>query len=362
MWVIALFVEDNTIAIVPTSWVRSNNECYWPTASGGGEQKFVKECTSPDKKTWRLYKVRILGNGKVFDDWNKARLKLPNAETESDFNTDHEKQVQKKRVSKKRRFFDSDSDTDNETPRKIRTELSQESISIPLPEVPFIKSCVQPSTSAMTSRNTELAVTPHNRAHVIRDLSPAVCSSPEVFSRNETPKINGYNQTDENSSIKLLLKQLLRQVTILNGKINNVQDDLAELKNKINSDHLKDDDISNAFEEDFPITTSQELLNFDKKLLNNEVFLSFVKFLRRIGGSNPYEYVKRAMSRLMTDTLATEYSVKGAKGKLSFSTLLSLMRALYVAVPDREYTEKKIDESLGSWLRHSTERLKKKNK
>ncbi|KAK4881592.1 hypothetical protein RN001_004911 [Aquatica leii] len=69
------------------------------------------------------------------------------------------------------------------------------------------------------------------------------------------------------------------------------------------------------------------------------------------------------MSRLMTDTLATEYSVKGAKGKLSFSTLLSLMRALYVAVPDREYTEKKIDdESLGSWLRHSIERLKKKNK
>lgn len=57
---VVCFTEDNSVSVVPTSWL-DNDEAYWPPYDVQKRiDKAVKEAEKP-KENWKTYHVRILG-------------------------------------------------------------------------------------------------------------------------------------------------------------------------------------------------------------------------------------------------------------------------------------------------------------
>jgi hypothetical protein len=61
MWVIANFIDENNIEVVPQCWV-TDNDCFWPTVSRDKLKRFIEREVEPDgSEVWQKYKARIIG-------------------------------------------------------------------------------------------------------------------------------------------------------------------------------------------------------------------------------------------------------------------------------------------------------------
>ncbi|XP_025997315.2 uncharacterized protein LOC113005688 [Solenopsis invicta] len=78
----------------------------------------------------------------------------------------------------------------------------------------------------------------------------------------------------------------------------------------------------------------------------------------KIGGNNAYEFIKRNLSQIFTNKLASEYSWLGKKNKRVFRSL-KLSRLLIAAneIVNAMFTKKDIEETMQKWLKRAKERL-----
>ncbi|KAH9499700.1 hypothetical protein Btru_077604 [Bulinus truncatus] len=108
-YAIVCFTEDNSIAIVPMSWLE-DDKTFWPPYD---DQKLIDKAVrtseSPSEE-WAKYTVRILG---VSGNYENARQKLRTAEMWSDIDSSSESKARHRRAPK--RLFDTDDDTCVET-------------------------------------------------------------------------------------------------------------------------------------------------------------------------------------------------------------------------------------------------------
>ncbi|KAH9502333.1 Cyclin-dependent kinase 20 [Bulinus truncatus] len=104
-YAIVCFTEDNSIAIVPMSWLE-DDKTFWPPYD---DQKLIDKAVrtseSPSEE-WAKYTVRILG---VSGNYENARQKLRTAEMWSDIDSSSESKARHRRAPK--RLFDTDDDT-----------------------------------------------------------------------------------------------------------------------------------------------------------------------------------------------------------------------------------------------------------
>ncbi|XP_011884129.1 PREDICTED: uncharacterized protein LOC105571264, partial [Vollenhovia emeryi] len=113
----------------------------------------------------------------------------------------------------------------------------------------------------------------------------------------------------------------------------------------------------------FPLKCMEELNEVEEYLREPNRFLSTVKELSKIGGTTPYDFVKRCVSLLLKNRFAERYSWHGAKkkqifGKLTLANVLLESGQLCKAVTNR----KEIEEAIKAWLRRAKERADKEEK
>ncbi|XP_049515658.1 uncharacterized protein LOC125941845 [Dermacentor silvarum] len=89
------FTEENTIAVVPCSWVMGR-KCFWPPGPSNKVQ-LVQKAVKPSKG-WHMYDIIIKA---TFSNYHNARRALPRLEYKSDVESDT---MEKRKVTKPTRF------------------------------------------------------------------------------------------------------------------------------------------------------------------------------------------------------------------------------------------------------------------
>lgn len=57
---VVIFIDDDSVATVPSSWLLNKNECKWPNYRDGAKlSRAVAKCIKPDP-TWQCFKIRML--------------------------------------------------------------------------------------------------------------------------------------------------------------------------------------------------------------------------------------------------------------------------------------------------------------
>ncbi|KAF5275147.1 hypothetical protein FQR65_LT16767 [Abscondita terminalis] len=114
---------------------------------------------------------------------------------------------------------------------------------------------------------------------------------------------------------------------------------------------------------DLPIENEERLQEFESHLTKEKNLNDVIDEISKIGGKNVQEFVKRTMSRIISNEVGSQYSWIGLKQKKNFSKLLvvqAIIRAGLILFKNEN--SKSFEESIKNWLRRSKERLDKQKK
>ncbi|XP_060846199.1 uncharacterized protein LOC132925856 [Rhopalosiphum padi] len=111
------------------------------------------------------------------------------------------------------------------------------------------------------------------------------------------------------------------------------------------------------------INNEDDLNIMEHKLTEDESFKkSVIKQLSRLMGHNIPETVRKIMKTLFTDSLLSEFSYIGFKGKNNFSTLKTckvIFESIRKMKKFSDSTDVEIEKPLKNWMAQATPRIKK---
>jgi hypothetical protein len=62
MWVVACFVDEDNVEVVPYSWMKEDGWCYWPALERAKLRRTIESQAEPDESSiWNKYKAKIIG-------------------------------------------------------------------------------------------------------------------------------------------------------------------------------------------------------------------------------------------------------------------------------------------------------------
>lgn len=61
-WTVVEFLESKTVEAVPTRWLFSDHECFWPPMTRSKINNEIKNHSSPNT-CWPLYSIRVFKDG-----------------------------------------------------------------------------------------------------------------------------------------------------------------------------------------------------------------------------------------------------------------------------------------------------------
>ncbi|VEN58333.1 unnamed protein product, partial [Callosobruchus maculatus] len=96
-WTIVKFVEDDSVALVPTPWIINTDDCLWPPIPTNKISSVVKSYQI--NTCWPTHKISAFRNA-TFDNYDVARKKLSKAEDTSDLNSDYDAPRKRKYVAR----------------------------------------------------------------------------------------------------------------------------------------------------------------------------------------------------------------------------------------------------------------------
>ncbi|CAL1678842.1 unnamed protein product [Lasius platythorax] len=187
---------------------------------------------------------------------------------------------------------------------------------------------------------------------------------------NEHNIENNKTEDVDNKIVLQYFKEIIRQQSYFRTQLWQIADDLRDMKNELMQQVRQRPNVNDQREESIfsflhlPFNSVEDLEEHVEQFLNQpNNFETSVKEVSRVGGKNPYEFVKRNCTRLLTNELAEKYSWLGAKQKRKFCHL-KLADLLIVSGQDSNsaYTTKVLEEAIQKWLRRAKERLNAEKK
>lgn len=130
-------------------------------------------------------------------------------------------------------------------------------------------------------------------------LVVVVCKTINIFVITETEEISN----------KTILKNILKigtDIKIVNDRLTLIEQNM----NKYWGPHIVDADDQLP---QFPLTDMDMMENFEAALGNDTCAKQFVAFVSKIGGISVKDYVKRALNKILSNTLAERCSWTGRK-------------------------------------------------
>ncbi|KAK5642720.1 hypothetical protein RI129_008887 [Pyrocoelia pectoralis] len=332
-WTIVKFVEDDSVQAVPANWIE-NSKCFWPSYPNDRLIQAIKRC-EPHNVSWPLYEVKVFRNSS-YSDYQVARQKEKRAEIESDLNTDNEGESKKKR----KRF------------QKIYSSDEEEEISSVLSTPPQLVKRTSKQQKEINGSETPASVTSVNDNHM-----------------------SGYTQVDKstlnmggkniNDVFIEYFRQIIRKQHLIQATLMQMMEDINELKSRtsIGLDNTIVQKTSIFTLYDFPIPNEPALQELENHLSKEDNLNDMIDEVSKIGGNNISEFVKRAMSRLISNEVGSEYSWMGLKQKKIFSKLIVVQVIIRAGLRIfKNETSKSFEDAMKNWLRRSKERLDKQKK
>ncbi|XP_039308988.1 uncharacterized protein LOC120356847 isoform X5 [Solenopsis invicta] len=145
----------------------------------------------------------------------------------------------------------------------------------------------------------------------------------------------------------------------INHKLNRIIN-LLENKGGDKADPVEQN--NNNLLPDFPLTTIQELNNFNEQLMQNDVQRQFVKKMSKIGGDTVSKTVRNVMSQTITDELAQIYTWTGQKNRLALKkTKISdvIIEAIMISI---NTTMAEVEGYMKEWVRRASDRIRSLSK
>ncbi|CAH1153704.1 unnamed protein product [Phaedon cochleariae] len=152
------------------------------------------------------------------------------------------------------------------------------------------------------------------------------------------------------------IKRIKKQYVFLTNIMADMKTDLTEIKSTLSTKVLHSAEESFFLKFSFPINDEATLETVESYLIIDENFQNAVPELANIGGHNVYDFVKRAMTFLVTNKFASKYSFLGRKQKGSFSILKLSELLIKAANHSKKADRKEVEEAISKWLRRANER------
>lgn len=302
------FTDENEVDVVPVRWLADRDTmCQWPTYRMTAKiTKAVKANIAPNAE-FRPLPVRVLAKTA---DYNDARKKLSKATYSSDLQTDAEENenIGSRKTKRPSRFESSDSENDQQevelngqqqtrkSPRKIQKKIAPPS----LPSLPT------PPSLPITTKPTKTKVTSSSTISLF-DKTPS-SSTMEKKLMNCLEKIM---TNVEEIKVQMHLNTQLLQATMT--KVDGIETRSAVGAQEIDSEIQLD--IC------FPLETQDDVEKLEDILQEREKSKSLVRSLSTIGGENTKTTVRRLLSHMIKNQLATKINWVGKGGKIAFSSL-----------------------------------------
>ncbi|KAF5300542.1 hypothetical protein FQR65_LT09163 [Abscondita terminalis] len=352
-WTVVKFIEDDSVQAVPTKWLIKNNKCYWPPYSQDRLIQAIKKC-EPHIDNWPMYEVQMFRNS-TYGDYQVARQKERKAEIESDLNTDTDGGNKRKR---KQRVYSSDDD--------------DEEIGSILSRPPQLNKDKELSTIRSTSLSTSssIAASDVNSKSEEGTLCGSLNSTPTLPNSDvcsgaySGTVISPMPSTSKQDDLILgFLRQVIRKQNVIQATLLQLVNDVNEIKSSSDKTFVDVNDESSIFLMfDFPLKDEANILKLEQYLENETHMNNMIQELSRIGGCHGQDFVKRVMSKILSNEVASGYSWLGLKKKKIFSKLLLSQVVIQAGLKVlKNDTQKSIEDCLKTWLRRATERIPKNN-
>ncbi|CAG9817678.1 unnamed protein product [Phaedon cochleariae] len=371
-WRVVHFISEDSVEAVPMNWIINKVSCYWP------QQHLLKvaipKCLPPEN-SWKIHSIRIIGE--IYDDLVTAKIKASKAMYTSDINSDVEKGIghRKKKANSKYTLDLYDSD---ETNIDIDLDESRDESNIERSVLLSPRNSKHHMIEAEKTDDLEVPIlTPRNT--MIPNYSNIRDDSDEELMSNIIAEAddNNHNASRTNADkstvtpkkiseetgfeklLKINFNHVFRQLSLINFKLDEVIKDM-------NSGMLQttnEVDIAESFftKFEFPISTLEDLNDFEAYLKNDENKIKVTKELSSIGGSSHKIMVKRIMDKVLSNEVGQSFSWLGFKMKKNFSVLLisQVIIDAVISLKTMKVTRADVEASIKFWLLKSKERREK---
>ncbi|XP_078340363.1 uncharacterized protein LOC144627355 isoform X1 [Crassostrea virginica] len=346
LYAVVEFLDENSVSVVHQTWIKGTGEliitaaveqwvralapqaeqtnrlinttCYWPPTSKNISQR-VKKGELPDKDRWGTYPIRTFYQTDDFEravQYCKKAQETSNVESDIDMtararkkpdrlisdseevNTEESETRLKlvKRVQKRQRDFESSSSTEDEAEHEPLTKIV-------LPKAPIY---VAPREGAPQQNTTSPG--PSTSKHQEQDLTPKRGRREETAT---TPRQDKCTCTGNCH-------------TVIVQKLNALEGDVRAIKTAITQIAATGGvgGINSAIAEDLipnPLNTMNEMKEIIEKMKDETYKKKLVQYFMSQGGYSPSNCIRRMMRKLGTNALWAKFSLKGQKGKESFS-------------------------------------------
>ncbi|XP_019884176.2 uncharacterized protein LOC105254819 isoform X2 [Camponotus floridanus] len=353
-WTVIQFEEDCSVEAVPSTWIQGQF-CHWPTYSQEKLMTAIRKHESLNTR-WPCYKIRNFRNS-TFEDYSKARSKARTAEVTSDLNSEIEENPKRKRIQKMFTSSEEDNNEDLETSLLSQPPILQTKTKIKQNNFSSLNKASSTSLNVNQSTYDESSYNTENNNSI---LSENVDSSRYY---ETTPVSTPCSSACSKKTAKNLVAQnyLIRSIVI--DILSEVKEIKLQLKTNSQETSTKEKEeiisIFNNKDVHFPLKTEKDLQTVELILENDDEITKAMNELIQIGGNNGYEFIRRALSMMLTNEIADKYSFFGRKKKKSFCNL-NICKLLISASQKGRYCEttKEAEKFIQGWLRRAAERGK----
>nr|CAH7730480.1 unnamed protein product [Callosobruchus chinensis] len=154
---------------------------------------------------------------------------------------------------------------------------------------------------------------------------------------------------EQNHFLRSVMIDTLNEVKLLRSEMKGVSKDAGRRTTQFN----KHPGII------FPITSAEQFILFEEILTNEEEFNNWVDELASVGGTRNYNFVKRVLSLVLSDSDALRFSWLGRKGKQPFNA--TNMAKLVICAAEKANiadSRKETETSIQMWLKRAPDRRK----
>ncbi|XP_077984241.1 uncharacterized protein LOC144438893 isoform X2 [Glandiceps talaboti] len=393
MYAVVLFPTDNTVDVVPRSWLYGKDlkQCWWPPHKG---LKFTNMIMNlePSQPGWESYDVQLLKETESFERARKACKKAEDGL--SDLATSEEDQ---RRRRKRPKHFPSDHDSsdggDDEVGRKDLEERKKQKLFKVSGNSEKTRPLVPSWGKGSSANSNSKGRTPSPSPGCSRSMSPLppsfgkeransnkevtnstsnICNgrSPPPTpgsSRSLSPlpprtldmdeRLNdGFGQDQyPTDSTERTLKTVLLVLSEIRQQVKQNTLLLKSLKVRQQQQVNVDIDISEDFR--LPMESEADVTAVEETLQDKEKSKRLVRHLSTLGGVSSKDVVERIMVAMFSQSLSTIYNWLG-KGKLKKHALsqLSIATIIKDAAKQSNVKEADCEAAIKNWLKYASDR------
>ncbi|XP_050063202.1 uncharacterized protein LOC114125686 [Aphis gossypii] len=357
-WIIGYFPKEHKYSVIPMNWLSKCGDsyyCKWPNMRVS--PTMLRNAALPTSK-WTSHPVRVVERYDNYEDAASREVEIyltSGGETDvGDMGQENRRKILK--TCHKPNDDSSDSDTE---PLSISKTTQNVGINYVSDDLAVDVSSFSSSTSSNIAAN-----------NIVQEQNCSSSLSNQINQNfdniiNKTADISSYwptnsSQHDINSADYNKMKKITSANTLYLERIDKKLDIILNLLQKNQTNNMPITAVDTNFLNYFPMKELEALKNVEEKFKTDNEFKSkLVNLITSIGGTNAKHFVKRVLSKLFSNELASHCSWTGFKNdcRLDGLELIKTMKNICIGIFQND--ENSFEIFIKDWFRHAAQRLKR---